>query len=201
MGWRKDGGLPKKQRVTIVVDSELNPAVAKMIHEIPYGCINKTIVALLEKAVSLADMPQSDQLPPSSQNKTSKRTVSPSVKEVGRGEVESPTRDVAQAIKPATPEPTLPDIVPPPKAADEAPPRPTRDLSNHKVQSPPRGRTPFSAQGSMRDTIPPVSRGEPARDSPPPRRIVTLDIPTQSDGQSQEGFDLETARLILGMNE
>ena len=51
MGWRKDGEVPKKQRVTIIVNAETNPALAKMIYAIPYGGINRTLIDLLEKAL------------------------------------------------------------------------------------------------------------------------------------------------------
>lgn len=51
MAWLKLGTVPKKQRITIVVDAEENPFLAKMIYEIPYGCINRTVVEWLEKAL------------------------------------------------------------------------------------------------------------------------------------------------------
>lgn len=54
MAWRKEGEVPKKQRVTIIVDAEQNPEVARMIYAIPYGGINRTLIQLLEKALGSA---------------------------------------------------------------------------------------------------------------------------------------------------
>lgn len=48
MGWRKSGDLPKKQRVTLIVDANEHPALAKFIYELPYGSISRAMVALAE---------------------------------------------------------------------------------------------------------------------------------------------------------
>lgn len=53
MAWRKDGEIPRKQRIHLIVDTEANPEVAKMIYAIPYGEINRTVIHLLEKAIQV----------------------------------------------------------------------------------------------------------------------------------------------------
>lgn len=47
-GWIKQGDIPKKQRLSVIVDSSENPELAHFLFCLPYGTVNKTVKQLLD---------------------------------------------------------------------------------------------------------------------------------------------------------